>query len=110
LRNTALQTSRLWFPTGRFQDLVSLKILPKEIFSLSCHTARSRLVFRVGGVLEGRGALARALGFGLAFNGLIMFAIPAAWYASFPGVAVAGPIWMVSPLLADQGNKGEQPC
>jgi hypothetical protein len=105
-----LQTSRLWFQTGRFQDLVSLKILSKEIFSLSCHTARSRLVFRVGGVLEGRGVLAWALGFGLAFNGLIMFAIPAAWYASFPGVAVAGPIWMVRPLLADQGNKGEQPC
>src|SRR5262245_55369292 len=25
---------------------------------------------------------------------------PAAWYASISGVAVAGPIWMVSPLLA----------
>jgi hypothetical protein len=72
---------RFWFPTERLQDLVSLKILSKEIFSLSCHTARSRLVFRVGGVLEGRGVLARALGFGLAFNGLIMFAIPAVFPA-----------------------------
>jgi hypothetical protein len=55
-------------------------------------------------------AIHGTLGFGLAFNGLIMFAIPAAWYASFPGVAVADPIWMVSPLLADKGNKGEEPC
>ena len=38
-----------------------------------------------------RSFLASALGFGLLFNGLIMFAIPAAWYANIPGVAETGP-------------------
>src|SRR5215471_16888593 len=38
-----------------------------------------------------RSFLASALGFGLLFNGLIMFAIPAAWYANIPGIAETGP-------------------
>jgi len=38
-----------------------------------------------------RSFLARALGFGLLVNGLIMFTLPAAWYANIPGVAETGP-------------------
>jgi hypothetical protein len=38
-----------------------------------------------------RGFLAWALGFGLVFSGFIIFATPAAWYASFLGIAETGP-------------------
>jgi hypothetical protein len=38
-----------------------------------------------------RGTLAWILGIGLAANGLIMLAVPAAWYAWVPGVTDTGP-------------------
>jgi hypothetical protein len=110
LHMIADMTVRSFGDKTRTTNLASFEILPKELFSLSCHTARSRLVFRVGGVLEGAALYPGGLDSAWAFNGVIMFAIPAAWYASVPGVAIAGTIWMVSPCLANQENKGEQPC
>ncbi len=38
-----------------------------------------------------RGIVAWILGIGLAANGLLMLAVPAAWYAAVPGVIDAGP-------------------
>jgi hypothetical protein len=38
-----------------------------------------------------RGKMAWILRLGMAANGLIMLAVPAAWYANVPGVAGAGP-------------------
>jgi hypothetical protein len=35
--------------------------------------------------------LAAILGFGLAVNGVVMLAMPEAWYALYPGVADTGP-------------------
>jgi hypothetical protein len=38
-----------------------------------------------------RGIVAWVLGIGLAANGLVMLAVPAAWYAAVPGVPETGP-------------------
>jgi hypothetical protein len=38
-----------------------------------------------------RGILAWILGLSLAANGVIMLAVPAAWYAAVPGVSATGP-------------------
>ena len=49
---------------------------------------------RAGGLprlLSMRGILAWILGLSLAANGLIMLAVPAAWYAAVPGVPATGP-------------------
>jgi hypothetical protein len=41
--------------------------------------------------MDMRRVLARILGIGLAVNGLTMLAVPAAWYATVPGVPETGP-------------------